>query len=87
MQRIKCTKSYQIKCTKAVGNVKTEVQKQNWKLDALEQYSRRENVKIVGTDEKVGEDTTAIVVQVAESIGLNIKPEDISVSHRLSWGK
>lgn len=53
--------------------------------DKLEQYSRRETLRISGIDEKAGEreeDLVKEVVGIAKSIGVEIKDEDISVTHR-----
>ena len=64
--------------------VKQEIQKQSWKLDALEQYSRRESIKIIGLAESapgVVEDTTELVVET--KIGVDVSRHDISVCHRL----
>ena len=66
-----------------VGKIKNETQKQEWKLDAIEQYTRRDSIKIFGVEEKEGEDTNELVVNVAKSIGVNISTSDISVSHRM----
>lgn len=53
-------------------------------VDRLEQYSRRENVRVFGLPEGPGkEDTSAEVVKLASDMGLHLKKEDISVSHRL----
>ena len=37
------------------------------KIDAVEQYGRRQNLEIVGEPEKEGEDTNKIVIEVASS--------------------
>lgn len=66
--------------------VKQEIQKQSWKLDALEQYSRRESIKIIGLAEPapgVVEDTTELVVETCRKIGVDVSRHDISVCHRL----
>lgn len=52
-------------------------------VDRLEQYGRRDNIRIFGLEETRGEDTTNKVVELAADMGLAISANDISVSHRL----
>ena len=49
----------------------------------MEQYSRRECVKIQGIPVSEQEDTNKIVMKMGELMGIEIKKDDISVSHRL----
>jgi len=58
--------------------------KETEKIDSVEQYGRRWNLEIVGIPEKVGEDTTKIVIDVANLLQVEIGPDQISTSHRLS---
>ena len=67
----------------SLTNLKKEVQTQNFELDKLEQYSRKENIKVFGLDEREGEDTNEMIVKLASDIGIQISQSDISVSHRL----
>ena len=67
----------------ANNKVKKEVQCQKFELDKLEQYGRRENIKIFGVPSSAEENTNDIVVKVASNMGVNISDEDISISHRL----
>ena len=53
------------------------------KLDALEQYGRRQNLEIVGIPVTSNEDTNAIVQEIAELLLVRISSKDISTSHRL----
>ena len=53
------------------------------KLDRLEQYKRRQNLEIVGIPVQDGENTNAIVIEVAKLFDVNLTPEQISTSHRL----
>lgn len=54
-----------------------------YEIDRLEQYSRRESVRIVGlggdTDE---EDLQQKVLDIAQELDVNLKADDISVVHR-----
>ena len=52
--------------------------------DELEQYGRRECLEIRGIPITTDEDTNAIVIKLASKIGVQVKEEDISVSHRLA---
>ena len=47
-----------------------------------DQYSRRETIRLTGVPYKRGEDTTRLMVRIAESLGVYITASDISVSHR-----
>ena len=51
----------------------------------LEQYSRRENVRIHGVPEPQGkrDDREEVVVELAEKLGINIESYDIQKAHRL----
>ena len=53
------------------------------KVDAIEPYGRRQNLEIVGIPYVEGENTNEIVTEVAKLIEVDVKPEDISTSHRL----
>ena len=56
------------------------------KCDDLEQYSRRECVEIRGIPlpaHQQSENTDQIAIKVAGLMGLDVKDEDLSVSHRL----
>ncbi|KAJ4426805.1 hypothetical protein ANN_26604 [Periplaneta americana] len=47
------------------------------KVDDLEQYQRRQCVRIFGIEEEVGENTDKLVVELAMNIGVELKVEDI----------
>lgn len=54
--------------------------------DKLEQYSRRDNLRISGLEEDAGETEEVLeakVIELAEGIGVKLKPEEISIAHRL----
>ena len=57
--------------------------KEAFKLDALEQYGRRQNLEIVGILVTSNEDTNAIVQEIAELLQVTISSKDISTSYRL----
>ena len=52
-------------------------------LDELQQYSRRNNIRVFGIPEKPDEDTDALVCSIAERIGVRITSHDIDRSHRV----
>ena len=59
-------------------------------LNDLEQYSRRECLEIQGipaSEDSVNESTNDIVCKIGKLMGVEIAPEDISVSHRLPINK
>ncbi|KAK4301134.1 hypothetical protein Pmani_026716 [Petrolisthes manimaculis] len=54
--------------------------------DRLEQYMRRDNLRIFGIEEEPDEDEDIIqakVIEVAADIGVKIEANDISIAHRL----
>ena len=63
--------------------VKTNMQINRFEIDRLEQYSRRDSVRVCGIAETDNENTNDIVVRVAKDMGVVISPNDISVSHRV----
>lgn len=52
------------------------------KADASEQYSRRNNLRISGLREEMGESTDQIVMALCRDIGADITIEEIDRSHR-----
>ena len=69
-----------------VKALRTQVQSQNFEIDRLEQYSRRENIRVFGVAETADEltnDITGCIVKVAADMGVAITERDISVSHRI----
>ena len=68
---------------KSVSNNTTEVNGLTLRLDHLEQYSRRNNIRILGVPTKPNEDTDEIVRDVAQRIGIPLSTSDIDRSHRL----
>ena len=51
--------------------------------DELEQYQRRNSIRIFGKEEKSGEDTDCIAIAVAQQLGINLEISDIDRSHRV----
>jgi len=62
-----------------------DILKQN--CDDQEQYIRRECLEIHGVPAMAGENTNQIVTNISSLIDVSVKPEDISVSHRLPTRK
>ena len=60
-----------------------EVQMQKFEIDRLQQYQRRDAIRVSGIPEREGEDTNAIIRGLAADIGVTLANEDISISHRL----
>ena len=65
------------------ANLKMQGVKEIEKVDALEQYGRRQNLEIVGVSVKDNENTNAIVLEVARLMNVKVEPHHISISHRL----
>lgn len=53
-----------------------------YEIDRLEQYQRRETVKITGIEEKEDENIEHVVTKLFNDIGADIETEDISAVHR-----
>ena len=66
-----------------VNALKRVIQVQHFEFDKLEQYGRRETIRINGIPETEGEDTNVLVKGLAADIGVTITTADISVSHRM----
>ena len=59
-------------------------------MDALEQYQRKDSLRITGIPHEAGETTPQLenkVLDIAHKIGVELKREDISVTHRLRADK
>lgn len=69
---------------KQVNDQRDRLQAMDAKLDAQEQYSRRNCVRVFGCPERQGENTDAIVLKVAkDQLKVDLKLEDIERSHRV----
>lgn len=51
--------------------------------DALEQYSRRNSIRISGVPEVASEDTDDVIIQIAQELDVTINRSDIDRSHRV----
>ena len=66
-----------------LNRAKAQIQSQRCELERLEQYTRRDNVRIFGMEEVEGENTSQVVVQLAKEIGVDMTEADLSTCHRL----
>ena len=53
-------------------------------VDNIGQYSRRDNIKIIGVEQKDDENVEQIVIDIASDAGVSISKEDISIAHRIN---
>lgn len=60
-----------------------ETYKLDEKYDDLEQYSRKNSLEILGVPEAAYTSTDEVVIRIGEAINVDIKPEDIEISHKL----
>ena len=65
-----------------VENLQRNLLLMRYENDRLEQYSRRETIKVVGLKEEEGEDTEQKVLEIFKAVGGDITPADVSVVHR-----
>ena len=54
-----------------------------YERDELEQYTRRENLRISGIEETKHEDLVGKIIQIARDIDVTVSLSDISTTHRL----
>ena len=59
------------------------VQTSRFEIDHLKQYSRRDNISIVGVLEKENENCTKVVKELGTAMGVAIKDSDVSTAHRV----
>ena len=60
-----------------------ETTKLDEKYDDLERYSRKNSLEILGVPEGAYTSTDEIVTRIGAAINVDIKPEDIEISHKL----
>ena len=65
------------------NELKTRVVNLERAVDAGEQYSRRNSLRMSGVQEQPNEDTDAIVIETARAIDSEINLSDIDRSHRV----
>lgn len=66
-----------------ISSMRKQLKQQTYQLDRMEQYTRRENIRIKGMNYTDNENTNEIVMKLASDIGVQLSNEDISTSHRL----
>jgi hypothetical protein len=64
-------------------NLKEQIKEQNQRIDDIDQYGRRMNVLFDGIKEEKKEDTTELVIEQCQKLGINITTQDIQVTHRV----
>lgn len=72
-----------------INDLQDEVVDLSWKIDSNEQYSRRDNIKIVGLEKTQDNEnkTNQMVIDVCNKMGVEVTEQDISVSHWLPGKK
>ena len=62
----------------------SSIQSNTFEIDRLEQYSRQDNLKLVGVPERQNGDCVQLVKEVASDLGINFQDQEIiSTAHRL----
>ena len=58
-------------------------------VDNLQQYSRRENIRVHGVPEQAGkrDDGETVTLEIAETLGIELQECDIQRTHRLGMKK
>lgn len=67
----------------AINKLRASVRLNAYENDRLQQYTRRENIRISGITEAEGEQLKAKIVNIASDMGLNIDESAINACHRL----
>ena len=62
--------------------LKSAIRKNTYDLDNLQQYGRRENLRINGMPEKEGENLRDKIIELGQVTGVDIRQGDIDVVHR-----
>ena len=70
-----------------IAALKEEVGKLSEQVNDLEQYSRRQCLNFSGIPEQQNENTDKLIIEIAKAAGVNVKPDDIDVSHRIGKPK
>ena len=86
-QKVKPLQQEVDKLTKSLAKVQKELKEVKIHNDDLEQYSRRSCVRISGLEEKIDEDTTQVVLDLAARCGVDIRVSDIDRCHRVGKPK
>ena len=71
------------KTSKYVKEHADELQDIQVNLDNLEQYSRKNSLEFHGIPDEVNMPTDQVVCKIAQAIGVEIKENDIEISHRI----
>ena len=64
-----------------------ETERLEYSLDSLEQYTRKNPVKIHGIPENLYPSTQDAVIKVAEALNITIVPSDVEICHKLQRNK
>ena len=67
----------------AVNKMRSAVRLNAYENDRLQQYTRRENVRISGIAEVDGENLKLKIIELGDEMGLSITERDINAVHRL----
>ena len=63
--------------------LKKKPENDDFRLDELEQYDRRQNLELGRVPYKEDENITQTVIDLAASLDVDVKEEEISIAHRL----
>lgn len=66
-----------------ISQLESYIDEIRFQVDATGQYSRRENLKIIGVPYDKNENVTEIVKEIAKHNGVELEDRDISVAHRI----
>ena len=61
-----------------LNKAKAQIQVNRSELDRLEQYTRKDNIRIFGLPEKRDEDTSQLVIDLAKELGADVTKGDLS---------
>ncbi|KAK6178227.1 hypothetical protein SNE40_013036 [Patella caerulea] len=82
-EHIRCLENRVVQLENEVKEKNSEMTHIYDRLDELEQYGRREGIRISGVVETEGECTDDLVVTIGQHIGVKISKKDLNRSHRV----
>ena len=68
--------------SKGTQKMQSAIRKNTYDLDKLQQYGRRENLRLHGIAEEEGENLKDIIAKIGQALDVEIKSTDINVVHR-----
>lgn len=82
-QEVSCLKEENQRLSKSNDDLAKRLTQAEQDNDSLEQYSRRNSIRVSGVPEVASEDTDDVIINIAQSLDVQINRSDIDRSHRV----